>query len=86
MQSAEIEDRVREILTNRLGIPAAEITAEAKLVDDLGMDSLDAVELAIAVERHFGVGLSDESVAQLSTVSDVTGVIRKLLDEQGSAV
>jgi acyl carrier protein len=85
MQSTEIEARVAEILTNRLGLAAGDIRPEARLVDDLGMDSLDAVELAIAVERQFHVGLSDEQVAKLATVADITALVHRLLHEQGTA-
>jgi len=76
----DLERRVKQILTNRLGIPADEITLGAKLVDDLGMDSLDAVELAIATERQFNVALSDEQVAKLKTVSDIIGLIQRLAE------
>jgi acyl carrier protein len=80
MAVPDLERRVKQILTNRLGIPADEITLEAKLVDDLGMDSLDAVELAIAAERQFNVGLSDEQVAKLHTVADIVALIGRLAD------
>jgi acyl carrier protein len=79
----DLERRVKQILTNRLGIPAEEITSDAKLVDDLGMDSLDAVELAIATERQFDVAVSDEQLAKLATVADIMSLVQRLADEQG---
>jgi acyl carrier protein len=79
----DLERRVKQILTNRLGIPAEEITSDAKLVDDLGMDSLDAVELAIATERQFDVAVSDEELAKLATVADIMILVQRLADEQG---
>jgi acyl carrier protein len=82
MEIRDLEPRVKQILTNRLGIPSGEITLDAKLVDDLGMDSLDAVELAIASERQFNVALSDEQVAKLTTVADIIALVQRLVDEQ----
>ena len=77
-----VEARIKQILTDRLGIPSSDITADAKLVDDLGMDSLDAVELAIATERQFGVSVSDEQVAKLLTVGDIVKLVQQLSEEQ----
>jgi acyl carrier protein len=78
----DLEPRLKQILTNRLGIPPEEIRLEAKLGDDLGMDSLDAVELSIAIERQFDVAISDEQVAKLQTVADIVGLVRRLADER----
>jgi acyl carrier protein len=77
----DLERRVKQILTLRLGIPADEITLGARLVDDLGMDSLDAVELAISTERQFNVALSDEQVAKLMTVADIIALVQRLAQE-----
>ena len=82
MEIPDLARRVKQILTNRLGIPSDEITLDAKLVDDLGMDSLDAVELAISTERQFNVALSDEQVAKLTTVADIIALVQQLVDEQ----
>jgi len=78
----DLERRVKQILTQRLGIPADEITLGARLVDDLGMDSLDAVELAISTERQFNVALSDEQVAKLMTVADIIALVQRLAQER----
>jgi acyl carrier protein len=78
----DLEHRVKQILTQRLGIPADEITLAARLVDDLGMDSLDAVELAISTERQFNVALSDEQVAKLTTVADIIALVQRLGQER----
>jgi acyl carrier protein len=80
----DLEARVKQILTQRLGIPPEEIRLDALLVEDLGMDSLDAVELAIAAERQFDVALSDEQVAKLKTVADIVALIERLVMEQSS--
>ena len=81
----DLEERVKQVLTHRLGIPPAEIRLDATLVEDLGMDSLDAVELAIAAERQFNVSLSDEQVAKLKTVADIVALVQRLVMEQSSA-
>ena len=85
MTRLDLEQHVKQILTNRLGIPPDEITTSAKLVDDLGMDSLDAVELAIAAERQFHVSISDEQVARLGTVADIVQLVERLAGEQRAA-
>jgi acyl carrier protein len=81
----DLETRLKLILTQRLGISPEEIRLDAMLVEDLGMDSLDAVELAIATERQFNVTLSDEQMAKLRTVADIVALIQRLADEQGTA-
>ena len=78
MDAREMEARIKQILMNRLGMPDSDVTSDAKLVDDLGMDSLDAVELAIAIERQFGVSISDEQVARLGTVGDIASLVQSL--------
>ncbi|MBI3454253.1 MAG: acyl carrier protein [Candidatus Rokubacteria bacterium] len=83
MEIPNLETRVKQILTNRLGMPAEEIRTDAQLVEDLGMDSLDAVELAIAAEREFKIEISDEQVARLETMADIMKLIQRLADEQG---
>jgi acyl carrier protein len=82
MPIPDLEARVKQILTNRLGMPADEIRTDAHLVDELGMDSLDAVELAIATEREFKIEISDEQVARLATVADIMALVQRLSDEQ----
>jgi len=83
MATPDLEARVTQVLTNRLGIPPGEITPEARLVDDLGMDSLDAVELAIATERAFNIAIAEEQVVQLKTVSDIVSLVQRLIAERG---
>lgn len=82
--SPGLEAAIKQILTTRLGMPVESITLEARLVDDLGMDSLDAVELAIAAERQFHVSISDEQVAKLVTVRDIMTLVQRLREESGS--
>lgn len=85
MEIPDLDARIKQILTNRLGIPPDEIRLDAKLADDLGMDSLDAVELAIATERQFNIVVSDEQVAKLGTVADIIALVQRLGDEQAGA-
>ena len=86
MDIPDLEARIMEILTNRLGMNASDIRMNSRLTDELGMDSLDAVELAIATERQFGISISDEDVAKLVTVADIAGLVHRLTQEQrGSA-
>jgi acyl carrier protein len=80
---ADIEVRVRQILTDRLGLAPETLSAEARLVEDLGMDSLDAVELSIAMERQFKITLSDDQMAKLKTVGDVMVLVQGLVAESG---
>jgi acyl carrier protein len=81
---AGLERRVKQILTNRLGIATEDIRLGAELADDLGMDSLDAVELSIAIERQFAIAISDEQVAKLRTVDDIVQLVQRLTGERGS--
>ena len=76
----DLEVHIRQILVDRLGLPAEAVTLEARLQEDLGVDSLDAVEMAIAIERQFDIGLSDEQVASLKTVGDMVALVRRLAD------
>ncbi|MGH7265056.1 MAG: acyl carrier protein [Candidatus Rokuibacteriota bacterium] len=80
----DLERRVKQILTNRLGIPTEDIRLEAELADDLGIDSLDAVELSIAIERQFNIAVSDEQIAKLRTVADILCLVERLAGEQAS--
>jgi acyl carrier protein len=84
MNIPDVEARVKQVLTNRLGIPPEEIRLDARLVDELGMDSLDALELAIATERQFNVSVSEEEIATLVTVADIVALVERLAAEQRS--
>ena len=62
--------RVREIIINELGVESEKVTDEASLVEDLGADSLDTVELVMAFEEEFGIDIPDEDAEQMRTVGD----------------
>ena len=65
------EDRIKKIVVDQLGVNADQITPEAKFIDDLGADSLDTVELVMALEEEFGNEIPDEEAEKLTTVGDV---------------
>ena len=65
------EDRIKKIVVDQLGVNADQITPEAKFIEDLGDDSLDTVELVMALEEEFGNEIPDEEAEKLTTVGDV---------------
>ena len=75
MATQEVADALREIMAARLGLTAEQIVPEARLVEDLGLDSLDAVELAIAVERKFEIEVPEEELTKLKTVADMLALV-----------
>jgi acyl carrier protein len=75
------EDKVREIIAKELEVDAKQLVPEAKFIEDLGADSLDIVELVMALEEEFGVDIPDEDADKLKTVGDAM----KYLQEHASA-
>ncbi len=67
----DIITKVKEITSEQLGVDESQIVPEAKFVDDLGADSLDTVELVMALEEEFDLEISDEEAEKLVTVKDV---------------
>ena len=67
---ASIEQRVKELVVEQLGVSQDQVTPQASFVDDLGADSLDTVELVMAFEEEFGLDIPDEDAEKMSTVSD----------------
>ena len=65
---SNIEDRVRKIVAEQLGVKEEDVRAEASFVDDLGADSLDTVELVMALEEEFETEIPDEEAEQITTV------------------
>ncbi len=72
-----VERRVIEIIVEQLGVSAEEVTLEASFIDDLGADSLDLVELIMAMEEEFGLEISDEDAEKIQTVQDVVNYINQ---------
>ena len=74
---ASVEERVKQIIVEQLGVDEAEVTPTASFVDDLGADSLDTVELVMAFEESFGVEIPDEDAEKIATVKDAIEYIEK---------
>jgi acyl carrier protein len=70
-------DKVRQIVADQLGVDVDEVTPEASFVDDLGADSLDTVELVMALEEEFGIEIPDEEAEKISTVADAIKYIEE---------
>lgn len=73
--SADIDSRVKKIIVEQLGVKADEVVAEANFVDDLGADSLDTVELVMALEEEFECEIPDEEAEKIRTVQQATDYI-----------
>ncbi len=71
-----VETRVKEIIVEQLGVNESEVTPEAKFVDDLGADSLDLVELVMALEEEYNMEISDEDAEKILTVGDAIEYIQ----------
>lgn len=78
---ASIEQRVKEIIVEQLGVEEDEVSPEASFVDDLGADSLDTVELVMAFEEEFNIEIPDEDAEGISTVQDAIDYIRANVKE-----
>ena len=70
-----VEERVREIIVEQLGVEAAQVTERAKFVEDLGADSLDTVELVMALEEEFSIEIPDEDAEKIVSVGDAINYI-----------
>ena len=71
MSEKSIEQRVKDIIVEQLGVKPDQVTPEAKFIEDLGADSLDTVELVMALEEEFGNEICDEQAEKLQSVGDV---------------
>lgn len=72
---ASIEERVKQIVAEQLGVDDEQVTNEASFMDDLGADSLDTVELVMALEEEFDIEISDEDAEKIQTVQDAVDYI-----------
>jgi acyl carrier protein len=85
METRDLELRVSRVLTERLGIQAERITADSRLVEDLGVDSLDALELAMTLEEAFHVGIDEQQLRRVETVADVVLLVQALTENRAAA-
>ncbi len=74
---AAVQDRVKQIIVEQLGVDEAEVTPNASFVDDLGADSLDTVELVMAFEEAFDLEIPDEDAEKIRTVQDAVTYIEQ---------
>ena len=75
MSDSVVNDRVKKVVCEQLGVDDNEVTAEASFVNDLGADSLDVVELVMAFEEEFSIDIPDDDVQNLKTVNDAVDYI-----------
>lgn len=74
---ASVEERVKKIIIEQLGVKEEEVTSTASFVDDLGADSLDTVELVMALEEEFGVEIQDDEAEKIMTVQQAVDYVKE---------
>ena len=70
MEEQQVYDQVKKVVVEQLGVNESEVTREASFVDDLGADSLDTVELVMALEESFSIEIPDEDAEKIKTIGD----------------
>ncbi len=78
---ASVEERVKKIIVEQLGVKDDEVTNSASFVDDLGADSLDTVELVMALEEEFGVEIQDDKAEKITTVQQAIDYIQSHMQD-----
>ena len=74
---AEIAEKIKKIIVDKLGVDEAEVTNEASFTNDLGADSLDTVELIMEFEKEFDISIPDEEAEKIQTVGEVINYLNK---------
>lgn len=85
MKANEIETRVKKIVVEQLGVKDEEVTTDASFVDDLGADSLDTVELVMALEEEFETEIPDEDAEKIITIKDAVNYIVERIEKESKA-
>ncbi|NLB10707.1 MAG: acyl carrier protein [Clostridiaceae bacterium] len=71
-----ITEEIRKIIVDLLGVEESKVTIDARLIEDLNADSLDAVELAMTLEEHFEIQVADEEVERMQTVAEIAATVK----------
>lgn len=72
-----VEDKIKDIIVEQLSVSAEEVVPEASFIDDLGADSLDIVELVMAIEEEFGLEISDDDAERIQNIGDVISYVEE---------
>jgi len=78
MEQKEIEQKIQTLIANQLNLAKEKVTMDALIVEDLGADSLDVVEMLMTLEEEFAITLSDEQAKELHTVKDICNTVASL--------
>ena len=81
MTNEQLVEEISTIIEERLGVSAADITPEKSLINDLGADSLDSVELIMSIEQKFGISIPEEAAENIKTVGDIVKYIESKTEE-----
>ncbi|OGT59255.1 MAG: acyl carrier protein [Gammaproteobacteria bacterium RIFCSPHIGHO2_12_FULL_43_28] len=85
INTSEIESRVKKIVVEQLGVKEDEVSTDASFVDDLGADSLDTVELVMALEEEFETEIPDEEAEKIVTIKDAVSYIVSHMEKETKA-
>ncbi len=77
----DVQEKIVEIISSQLSVPKEKVVPQASFTDDLGADSLDLVELVMAMEEEFGMEIADEDAEKLQTVQDTIDYVKQHLDK-----
>ena len=78
-----VDDKVKDIISEQLGVKKEEIKPESSFIDDLGADSLDTVEVVMALEEEFGIEIPDEDAEKITTVGEAARYIEEKVNKKG---
>ena len=82
MKEIDVNEKVKQIVTEKLGVEESEVMGTANLMEDLGADSLDTVELIMEFEKQFDIKISDDMSEHIKTINDIVNVINDCLESK----